>query len=340
MKRWLLAACLCLVTLPAAAQEEGEDAHARESRRHDRFISVVFENDSIASGTDRNYTNGVRLTYHDTNANIPSVVKKVVDWLPMFDINKTSSIFYSLGQNLYTPTDITKAAQVAGERPWASFLYGSVGMNTTKDNHMDEIEMTLGMIGPASMGEQVQKAIHKHVTNSPEPRGWGNQLDNEAGVILSWQRRWPTALVIDGGGLSFLLSPYFGGSVGNIYTYANTGVGFRIGSERSTWTDTPLRVRPALAGTGYFDIPKDKWDWHIFGGLEGRAVARNIFLDGNTFGNSYSVDKKPFVWDANIGLGLTYDRIRISYTLVYRAREFETQDKGDVFGALSVGYRF
>ncbi|MEQ9328790.1 MAG: DUF2219 family protein [Rhodospirillales bacterium] len=31
---------------------------------------------------------------------------------------------------------------------------------------------------------------------------------------------------------------------------------------------------------------------------------------------------------------------RLSYTQVYRTREFEQQDSGDVFGSFNVSYRF
>ena len=101
-----------------------------------------------------------------------------------------------------------------------------------------------------------------------------------------------------------------------------------------------MRVRPALPGTGFFEIPEKKWSWSLFGGVEGRLVGRNIFLDGNTFRDSYSVDKNYAVGDANAGVALTYDQMRISYTLVYRTKEFETQDENTVFGALNLGYRF
>ncbi|WP_460994321.1 lipid A-modifier LpxR family protein, partial [Staphylococcus aureus] len=74
--------------------------------------------------------------------------------------------------------------------------------------------------------------------------------------------------------------------------------------------------RLAMPGTGFFEIPEKKWGWYLFAGVDARAVARNIFLDGNTFKDSPSVDKFPLVADANAGLALTYDQLRISYTLV------------------------
>ena len=63
----------------------------------------------------------------------------------------------------------------------------------------------------------------------------------------------------------------------------------------------PPRVRPALAGSGMFR-PTGQFSWYVFGGAEGRVVARDIFLDGNTFRDSLSVDKKRFVADFQVGL--------------------------------------
>jgi hypothetical protein len=87
-------------------------------------------------------------------------------------------------------------------------------------------------------------------------------------------------------------------------------------------------------------VPSESLQWEIFAGAEGRAVARNIFLDGNTFADSHSVDKKPFVADLNAGFAFTLGRARISYTAVYRTREFDGQQDASVFGGISVGYNF
>jgi lipid A 3-O-deacylase len=102
----------------------------------------------------------------------------------------------------------------------------------------------------------------------------------------------------------------------------------------------PLRVRPSMPGTGYFPKPEHGFSWSLFGGINGRAVGRNIFLDGNTFENSPSVDKKPFVYDINAGVDFTYGQTRLSYTLVHRSKEFDTQDETSIFGAVSISRRF
>lgn len=62
-----------------------------------------------------------------------------------------------------------------------------------------------------------------------------------------------------------------------------------------------------------------------FGTADGRAVARDIFLDGNTFRDSPSVTKKPFVADLGAGVGLIAGPWQLTYTQVWRTREFKTQ---------------
>lgn len=343
MKRFVaLFACACLLPVSAFAEDTLQTGASRVVSRvtDDSFLTFNIENDMLGgSGTDRNYTSGVRLTYFDLGTALPDFVYALDRVIPTFGINETTSISWSLGQNLYTPKDITQAAQDPTDRPWAAFLYASAGLATITDNHIDEVELSLGVVGPAALGEQSQKIIHE-IVDSPEPQGWDNQLDNEPGVILSWQRRWPERYTFEFSGLSLGAEPHFGVTLGNIYTYSNAGLSLRLSSKYARWQDDPIRVRPSMPGTGAFLMPAGAFGWHLFGGIEGRAVAQNIFLDGNTFEDSHGVNKKPFVLDSTAGIALTYGKTRLSYAVVYRTKEFETQDSGDVFGTVSLGFRF
>jgi hypothetical protein len=99
-------------------------------------------------------------------------------------------------------------------------------------------------------------------------------------------------------------------------------------------------VRPAIPGTGYFPKLENKFSWGFFGGLTGYAVGRNIFLDGNTWEDSPSVDKKHFVYDASVGFDAIYSNTRLSYTLTRRSKEFDGQDDASIFGAIALTCRF
>lgn len=306
----------------------------------DSFFTLVVENDFFGSGTDQNFTNGLRLTYFDVGTPPPLPARWFEALFPYFDINRTTSTYYSAGQNLYTPENIDLVTPDPTDRPYAAFLYGSAGLVTIEDNHLDNVELTLGVIGPLALGEEVQANFHEWI-DSKDPRGWDSQLDNEPGLMVSWQRTWPEAYATRlAGGHYLRVMPHLGLTLGNIHTHANTGLTVQLMPWRDRWQSQPLRVRPAVAGSGFFSTFEHDWSWMVFAGADGRAVGRNIFLDGNTFEDSPSVDKRPLVADLSAGLALTYGRTRLSYTLNWRSEEFENQDTPHIFGALSLGYRF
>ncbi len=303
-----------------------------------RYVTLTVENDLFGGGTDQNYTNGLRLGWFDLGDKPPGLTKKAGEILPFLKTNETTSTFYSIGQNMFTPKDVESRVQDPNDRPWAAFLYGSMGMITLKEGYVDQVELTLGVVGPLALGEQAQKTIHSLI-DSTNPKGWDNQLKNEPGVMVSWERRWPEQFKVDVGDLSLTATPHAGVTLGNIYTYGNVGGMLKLSSEHSRWDDKPLQVRPAMPGTGYF-APSDSMQWEVFTGVEGRAIARNIFLDGNTFADSHSVDKKNFVADLSAGVAFTWGPTRLSYTATYRTKEFDTQDDGSLFGGVSLGYNF
>ena len=259
--------------------------------------------------------------------------------MPWFKVNQTTNTYFTLGQNLYTPRDITRRLPDSNDRPYAGFLYGSVGSNTINENHMDDVEITFGVVGPAALGKATQKFVHKHI-GSPDPKGWDSQLHNEPALMVAYQRSWPEAIAANVSPFYLRVAPHVGGAVGNIYTYGAAGVTLQITPNHAIWQGLPPRVRPAVTGSGYFYVPDDGFAWSLFAGVEGRAMAHNIFLDGNSFRSSLSVDREIMVLDANAGLTTSYDNIQIAYTLNWRSREFTGQETNSVFGSVSIGYRF
>ncbi|MEK7802387.1 MAG: lipid A-modifier LpxR family protein, partial [Pseudomonadota bacterium] len=137
------------------------------------------------------------------------------------------------------------------------------------------------------------------------------------------------------------VEPNAGIAIGNVSTFAGVGGTMTFGPNQKQLQDTPPRLPPAMAGTGYFDTPQNRdWDWYLFTGLNGRIVARDIFLDGNSFRDSAAIDKKRFVMDANAGAAITYGDTRLAYTLIYRTKEFYGQSDPAIFGSLSLTRRF
>jgi lipid A 3-O-deacylase len=300
-------------------------------------LSFVLEND-VFYNRDRHYTNGVgSIWVPNRSAPTPAWARRLAGLLPWFPDEGELRHGYAFGQSMFTPNDITVANPPLTERPYAGWLYGTFGVGRGSGKQLDLLALTLGVVGPASLAEQTQKLVHKAI-GSPEPQGWSTQLGNEPGFVLNWQRSWRGLVEAKGGGVRMDLTPHVGAAAGNVFTYAYSGATLRLG-EKLPNDFGPPRIQPSLLGSGEFS-PAGRFDWYFFGGVEERAVARNIFLDGNTFRHSRSVEKLPWVSDLQYGFVFDWPAVRLSYTHVKRGREYRTQTGGDDFGALTVSVKF
>jgi lipid A 3-O-deacylase len=325
----VVAASFLGVIAPAFAADERPEEDSKS------IFNIVEENDSFA-GTDRDYTNGTRISWLSAEDNMPYWARTIANFLPLAtDGNKRISL--AAGQNMYTPSNITVSQPQQGDQPWAGWLYGSVGMVSDTGKTLDNVTLTLGVVGPASLAKETQEFVH-HVISSPQPKGWGNQLSNEPGVILTYERKWRGLVEFSPYGLGMDVIPHLGGDLGNVSTDATAGATFRVGFDLPADYGPP-RIRPSLPGSDFF-IPTEKIGGYLFTTLAERVVGRNIFLDGNTFGDSAHVNKETFVNSLQVGAAATYGPTRLSYTEVYMSKEFTTQPHAEKFGALTLSCRF
>lgn len=332
------AAAVCALMIAAGA--------AKADTPDDRgTISVMLENDVFGAGTDRHFTHGTKFTYTtreyvpDYAAGRTSPIAWVAGQIPFWPDGARARATYSLGQSIYTPDDISDPNRRPNDRPYAGWLYVGAGLIAVKPDatRSDAMLIELGVVGDAAMAEEVQTTWHDWF-GFQEPRGWDNQLETEPGVNLIYEQNrmlWRGNLTP---GLSADIVPNAGFALGNVSTYLSGGVTLRLGRDLTTDLGPP-RIRPSLPGTAYVR-QADGFNWYGFASFGARVVARNIFLDGNTFTDSASVDKKPLVGDIQAGLAMQYRDWRFTYTYVLRSKEFDGQDRIDKFGAISLSYRF
>lgn len=300
------------------------------------IISLVVEND-ITAGTDQNYTNGVRASWISSEANTPYWARWFANHLSPLDATGNKRIGFAFGQNMYTPADTSRRTPITDDRPYAGWLYGTLGIVSDTGKTLDTAMLTLGVVGPASYAQQTQTFVHK-VIDSPKPLGWNNQLKNEPGIVLTLERKWRALYEFSPFGVGFDATPHIGGNLGNVNTDLSVGTTFRLGYDLPSDYGPP-RIRPSLPGSDFF-IPTKELGGYLFAGIEGRAVGRNIFLDGNTFRDSPSVDKNWVIGSLQLGTALTYRDTRLSYTHVFMTKEFKQQRNASQFGALTLSYRF
>ncbi len=306
--------------------------------------SLQAENDFFGGGTDRHFTHGTRLScltepiawITDTAARMPWFDPAEVTAMRNGRIQARASL--SLGQNIYTPEDITARKLIRNDRPYAGWLYLGFGLVANQGSERyDKVEFNIGVVGPASMAREVQRGWHS-LFDLRRPRGWDNQLENEPAVVIFYEqaRRYGIQNVFLG--LDLDVIPHLGAALGNVFTYGAAGFTVRVGPALEKDFGPP-RIRPSLPGAGYF-MHSEGVVWYLFAGLEGRAVLHNIFLDGNTFADSHSVDRNVWVGDLQAGAAIQVHSLRLTYTQILRTKEFRGQTSPDNFGSLSISYQF
>ena len=306
--------------------------------------TAQFENDRVAA-TDRHYTTGMRINWvSDQTTDSPLWAKNLLDSIyPLADL-RAGRVGLALGHNIFTPEDTATRELAVDDRPYAGWLYGGISVHaeTTrvfagrKLDTLDTVELDIGVVGPLALAEEVQNNFHELI-NVSRSNGWHHQLENEPAVLFIAERRWrPGAL--DVGPVAVDIIPHIGVGLGNVMTLANAGATVRIGQDLDVDYGPP-HVRPTLSGLAALAGGTD-FAWYVFAGAEGRYVAHNIFLDGNTFSDSHSVDRIPFVADIQTGAAIVIHDIRFAFTHVFRTREFEGQRRADRYGAVSLSARF
>jgi hypothetical protein len=205
---------------------------------------------------------------------------------------------------------------------------------------LDTIELDIGIVGPHSYAEDVQERVHNWL-GSEEPKGWRNQLKDEFALELIYERKWRLAASKLGYGFGYDLIPHLGGRVGNVYIYANTGAELRFGwNPPGDFGTCP--IRPGCESNAATDMEEGRgrsYGIHAFLSIDGRAVLRDIFLDGNTWKDSHSVDKKYFVADIGAGIGISAKLFKLTYGVIYRTKEFNRQSSnGQLFGTLLITF--
>jgi lipid A 3-O-deacylase len=344
-----------ILTATALASLAVAAAHADESlptagARDAGVFTLYFENDYFG-GQDQHYTNGVKLSWLSGDLSDWGQTgwrQRFADRLPF--VNRTDGLKqlgFALGQNIYTPQDISRVPPDATDRPYAGWSYAEFSFISKTQSVMDTLSIQAGMVGRASQADEVQRAVHEWI-NSERPLGWDYQLQNEFGLNVVYERKWRWYARGFGDITGIDVIPHAGFSLGNISTYANAGFTTRLGFNLPSDFGTSLIRGGSLPNTPIDDRDYRvaglnggrAWSFFAFGGVDGRAVGRDIFLDGNTFRDSPSVDKEHFVGDAFYGLGIGYGRWQLTYTEVVRTREFKAQDRKSYFGSVALSRTF
>lgn len=312
-------------------------AQPGESCPHGMWV-FYMENDVFA-GTDRSFTGAFKLGW------LSEIKKFRKHWLwkrvPFRDkAEYRHFVSFSAGLNGYNPPDINRSELMEDDRPYAGYVYLELGFQTIGVHHKENLEVNLGIVGPHSYVEEVQKIFHSvNFINGYYPQGWKHQLKDELTIGLIYENKWKLFKYSGEDGWGFDVIPHLGGGIGNVYTYLSTGVQVRLGWNLPHDFGVPLLRPGGDHSLGY--RKKGKTGIHLFVATDGKAVIRNIFLDGNTFQESHRVEKNLFTADFQAGIFFRIKkRFNICFQYVFWSKKFKTEPFPHVFGILSLSYTY
>jgi len=297
----------------AAAQGEGAKDTSLVALR---TLTLRVDNDAFDfwepawDRPDEDYTSGVRIVYD--NAWKPWWSSKIWTRVPRCNGSATPCVTSTawIGQDTYTAErDSNENLETVGARPSAGWLYYGEEYRRVSADRADLLDLTFGVTGPPSLAQYTQELAHSFAPTLNGPIDWKHQLAFEPGVIAAYEHdEIVTVLSLDAVALQVI--PSATATVGNVLTEGTAKVQARLGyNMKNPWL-------PALK-----DSPIE---FAATASIAGNAVARDLFLDGNTFRKGPRVGHEPFYGERDLGLSLTNGSFTIGYRTVFDARTYAT----------------
>jgi len=305
------AAAVALVPLAATAQSP-------------RTFSLRTDNDAFDfwmapwNRPDEEYTSGVHLAYDGGDA--PWWARRILSGLQTCTARsnacRTSRV--EIGQDIYTPLVPPTGIAATTERPNAGWLYVSQSAQWLTTESSDALTIALGVTGPPSLAQLTQRIAHSAAPAYNRPTDWSREVGFELGAIARVEHaaRFGTP---SNAPFGIDLVPRVGASLGNVLTAADAGARLRFG-----WR----MLHPWLPS------PSDM-GFDVLIGASARAVARDMFLDGNTFQNGPRVGHEPFVKTGEAGFEFHMRGVALGYRAVTDSRAYHGGPKWHPWGSMT-----
>ncbi len=317
------------------------DLSAKEEIKNDWIfdrVNLYSENDKYF-GTDDGYSTGNQITalYHISKEDYA-----LFDLLGYKDKKTYSYITFSVTNQIFTPTDFNTSTLITDDRPYAGWSYIETSIHKTINNELRSLSLKIGLVGSLSGSQQIQNEFHRLI-GAKTSKGWKNQLNDELGINLKYTQKWRYYSKISNNFQSALV-PFVSAEFGNIAINTTSGLMARIGwniPKDYALSSIDLGADPSIPVYGEFKNMKLKpWSLSFNVTVAASAIARDIFLDGNTFSHSQSVDKKHLVLHYGLGFTLRYHNIVVDVMEIQTSKQFKLQEKKHGVGSIIVSYLF
>ncbi len=281
---------------------------------HERSIRINFDND-ILDNTDRYYTNGIRFDFIS-----PYLKQSPLSWLMVpYWGNGVNYYGVSIGQNMYTPFSTKVGGIHPGDRPYAAYLFigGFKISNDPGKKFRQTSEIDLGVIGPSSFGDFVQKSFHNSVPTNNEPLGWENQIQDD--LVLNYNLAYEKG-IFSNRRIDLNLNAV--GALGTLYTNMGGGFQFRAGLMNQYFGSYGYSRMKVNNAKGY-----SKFQAFVFVTSLGKLVGYDATLEGGMFNKSSiyilkSSELSRFTYQGTFGITLSFAGIQLDVEQFLLSPEF------------------
>jgi len=297
-------------------------------------LLILWDNDFInlrGDGTDRYYTNGLRIDYFYTKkqkAKFPSSL--------LLNISDDNNNIYGWGlaQFMFTPKNISVPDIQFNDRPYAGALYSIHSLQSVDKIKKAKVtsEIRLGVIGPLSYAKETQTWVHR-IINYTKPEGWHNQVPDD--IILNYNISIEKQILQPSKNL--LVVGVIETFSGTTYNAAGAGFMLRVGKFNNYFDSFSVRQITA----------KNKSQLYVFMKPTVRVVLSNALVQGGLI-NQISPQSNGYVLSKDqierlivlYDVGITFERPKYSITITQKfiGPEFKGQYTQE-FGNLTMQFK-
>jgi hypothetical protein len=289
-----------------------------QSANQPNSFRIYLDNDFLnfrGDGTDRYYTNGIRLDYFYYKQRKAKFLSSI-----LLHIDEQQNVYgWGLAQFMFTPRHIDIPEIQYDDRPYAGALYAIHSLQSINASTKTKIstELFLGVIGNLSFTKESQTWVHGLI-NYTKPLGWDNQIPNDIiinyNIIIEKRLLQPSKSIL----LIGLVETFSG----TLYNAAGVGFMLRIGK-----FDDYFNVKDKSKHS-------NKYQLYVFMRPVGRVVLSNALLEGGLINkltgknDHYTLDKdqiERFNILYDVGLCFEKSRFSISISQKLRTAEFKGQ---------------
>jgi lipid A 3-O-deacylase len=287
----------------------------------EKYFRFHYDNDFFTK-SDKYYSQGITMEMVN-----PALNKFVLSRLLFKPFNTPASHGVTFNLFGFTPTSIASDSILYGDRPFSanlSFRFFSVQANEAHNQQIASA-LSIGIMGPAALGYQIQYNIHRWLKN-PLPLGWQHQVKND--IIVNYQVNYEKQLLqVDN---SFLLNAAAELRLGTINNKVSSGINFMAGRFNNRFGSIKGKIRKA--------------EYYFYGQSRVSLIGYDAGLQGGIFNR-----KSPYViaadditritFQADAGVIVNLGKLLLSYTQSFLSKEFRT-GKYHRWGGFSIGFVF